>query len=77
MRNLFLGLVLANLAFAAWSAWLAPAERAVRVPDEGSMMPSSTRIITSIVTPGGMNSGNRNDAMNNTDMSGTPRTSST
>jgi len=35
MRNLFLGLVLANLAFAAWSAWFAPAEHAVRSPDEG------------------------------------------
>jgi cell division septation protein DedD len=35
MRNLFLGLVLANLAFAAWSAWFAPAERAARSADDG------------------------------------------
>ena len=30
MRNLFLALVLANLGFAAWSAWFAPAQRAGR-----------------------------------------------
>jgi hypothetical protein len=35
MRNLFLGLVLANLAFAAWSAWIAPANRLGRPSDEG------------------------------------------
>jgi len=35
MRNLFLGLVLANLAFAAWSAWFAPAEPAEQSSDEG------------------------------------------
>jgi hypothetical protein len=35
MRHLFLALVLANLGFAAWSAWLAPSERAGRPADEG------------------------------------------
>jgi cell division septation protein DedD len=35
MRNLFLVLVLANLAFAAWSAWFAPTQRAGRPADEG------------------------------------------
>ena len=35
MRNLFLALVLANLAFAAWSAWFAPAQRAGRRADDG------------------------------------------
>jgi len=35
MRHLFLVLVLANLAFAAWSAWFAPSERAGRPADEG------------------------------------------
>jgi cell division septation protein DedD len=35
MRNLCLGLVLANLAFAAWSAWFAPTERAAGSPDDG------------------------------------------
>jgi len=35
MRNLFLGLVLANLAFAAWSAWFAPANKIGRPSDEG------------------------------------------
>jgi cell division septation protein DedD len=35
MRNLVLGLVLANLAFAAWSAWLAPSNRVGRPTDEG------------------------------------------
>ncbi len=35
MRNLFLGLVLANLAFAAWSAWVAPAGKVGRPSDEG------------------------------------------
>jgi len=35
MRNLFLALVLANLGFAAWSAWFAPAEPAGRPADEG------------------------------------------
>jgi hypothetical protein len=34
MRNLFLVLVLANLAFAAWSAWFAPAEGGARRDDE-------------------------------------------
>jgi cell division septation protein DedD len=35
MRNIFLALVLANLAFAAWSAWFAPANRLGRPSDEG------------------------------------------
>ena len=35
MRHLFLVLVLMNLAFAAWSAWFAPSERAGRPADEG------------------------------------------
>ena len=35
MRNLFRALVLANLTFAAWSAWFAPAERAGRRADDG------------------------------------------
>jgi hypothetical protein len=35
MRNLFLGLLLANLAFAAWSAWLAPRTQVGRPTDEG------------------------------------------
>ena len=35
MRNLFLVLVLVNLAFAAWSAWFAPSARSGRPPDEG------------------------------------------
>ena len=35
MRNLFLALVLANLTFAAWSAWFAPAQHAGRRADEG------------------------------------------
>ena len=41
------------------------------------MMPTSTRTSTSIVHPAGMNSGNMNDAMNSTEISGTPRISST
>lgn len=35
MRNLFLVLVLANLAFAAWAAWFAPAGNVGRSADEG------------------------------------------
>jgi hypothetical protein len=35
MRHLFLVLVLANLAFAAWTAWVAPSERGGRPADEG------------------------------------------
>jgi cell division septation protein DedD len=35
MRNLFLALVLANLGFAAWSAWFAPADPEGRPADEG------------------------------------------
>jgi cell division septation protein DedD len=35
MRNLFLALVLANLAFAAWSAWFGSAERVGRPAEEG------------------------------------------
>ena len=41
------------------------------------MMPTCTRTSTSIVHPAGMNSGNMNDAMNSTEISGTPRISST
>lgn len=35
MRNLFLALVLANLAFAAWSAWFSPDQHVGRSADEG------------------------------------------
>jgi cell division septation protein DedD len=35
MRNLFLALVLANLGFAAWTAWFAPSQRPGRPADEG------------------------------------------
>jgi cell division septation protein DedD len=35
MRNIFLALLLANLAFAAWSAWFAPAEPVGRPLDDG------------------------------------------
>jgi cell division septation protein DedD len=35
MRNVFLVLVLANLAFAAWSAWFAPSQRTGRSADDG------------------------------------------
>jgi cell division septation protein DedD len=35
MRNLFLALVLVNLAFAAWSAWFAPSEHAGHPINEG------------------------------------------
>ncbi len=35
MRNLFFALVLVNLAFAAWSAWFAPAARVGRPADDG------------------------------------------
>jgi cell division septation protein DedD len=35
MRNLFLVLVLANLAFAAWAAWFAPASNVGRRADDG------------------------------------------
>ena len=35
MRHLFLALVLANLGFAAWSAWFAPLARVGRSVDEG------------------------------------------
>lgn len=35
MRNLFLVLVLANLAFAAWSAWFAPSTERGRSADDG------------------------------------------
>jgi hypothetical protein len=34
MRNLFLGLLLANLAFAAWAAWIAPAGDLGRPADQ-------------------------------------------
>ena len=35
MRHLFLMLVLVNLGFAAWSAWVAPSARGGRPADEG------------------------------------------
>ncbi len=35
MRNLFLALVLANCAFAAWSAWFSPEQRTGRSADDG------------------------------------------
>ncbi len=35
MRNLFLALVLANCAFAAWSAWFSPEQRVGRSADDG------------------------------------------
>jgi cell division septation protein DedD len=35
MRNLFLALVLANFAFAAWSAWFSPEQRVGRSADDG------------------------------------------
>ncbi len=35
MRNNFLALLLANLGFAAWSAWLAPTEPSGRPVDDG------------------------------------------
>ena len=40
-------------------------------------MPTSTRTSTSMLVPCGMNSGNMNEAMNSTEISGTPRISST
>jgi cell division septation protein DedD len=42
MRNVFLVLVLANLGFAAWAAWFAPAQRIGRSADEG--LPSITLV---------------------------------
>jgi hypothetical protein len=39
-------------------------------------MPTITRISTSGDLPTGMNSGNMNEAMNSTEISGTPRISS-
>jgi hypothetical protein len=42
MRNLFLALVLANLAFAAWHAWFASPPRVARPPD--APLPSITLV---------------------------------
>jgi cell division septation protein DedD len=42
MRNLFLALVLANCAFAAWHTWFAPARRAVHRDD--AALPSITLV---------------------------------
>jgi cell division septation protein DedD len=42
MRNVFLALVLANLGFAAWSAWFAPAPRVGRAADDD--LPSITLV---------------------------------
>jgi hypothetical protein len=41
MRNLFLGLVLANLAFAAWHAWFSPAAVAPSASDVPTIMLAS------------------------------------
>jgi cell division septation protein DedD len=41
MRNLFLGLVLANLAFAAWHAWFSPAAVTPSVSDVPTIMLAS------------------------------------
>jgi cell division septation protein DedD len=62
MRNLFLGLMLANLAFAAWSAWFAPSMKVGRPADEGvpaltlvSEVPDDLRSSGAIVdAPGGV-----------------------
>ena len=58
MRNLFLVLVLANLAFAAWSAWLAPAGQRGRSADDGlpaltlvSEVPADLRSTGVVVEP--------------------------
>ena len=42
MRNVFLVLVLANLAFAGWAAWFAPSQRIGRSADDG--LPSLTLV---------------------------------
>ncbi len=54
-----------------------PRTTSARYAAANSVMPTSTRTRTLILTPGGMNSGNMNDAMNSTEISGTPRISST
>ena len=58
MRNLFLGLLLANLGFAAWSAWIAPEEPAGRPTDAGlppltlvSEVPADLRSSGSVTEP--------------------------
>lgn len=59
MRNLFLMLVLGNLAFAAWSAWYAPAPRVARRADPDvprlmlvSEVPVDLRSTGVVVEPG-------------------------
>ena len=52
MRNLFLALVLLNLAFAAWSAWYSPLSRPGRPADDG--LPSLTLVRE---VPGDLSSG--------------------
>lgn len=58
MRNVFLGLLLANLGFAAWSAWIAPEEPSGRVADDGlppltlvSEVPADLRSSGSVTEP--------------------------
>ena len=57
MRNLCLALLLANLGFAAWSAWLSPAEPVGRPADEGrpltlvSEVPEDLRSSGSVAEP--------------------------
>jgi cell division septation protein DedD len=58
MRNVFLALVLVNLAFAAWSAWYAPSSPAGRSADEGlrrltlvSEVPADLRSTGVVVEP--------------------------
>ena len=54
-----------------------PRTTSARYAAANSVMPTSTRSSTLIGDPCGMNSGNMNDAMNSTEISGTPRISST
>ena len=58
MRNLFLALLLANLGFAAWSAWIASEEPAGRPADDGllpltlvSEVPADLRSSGSVTEP--------------------------
>jgi hypothetical protein len=53
MRHLFLMLVLVNLGFAAWSAWIAPSARGGRPADEG--LPALTLVSE---VPADLRSGN-------------------
>jgi cell division septation protein DedD len=58
MRNLFLALVLANLAFAAWHTWNAPLTPVLHAPD--STLPGIT--LVSEVPPDLQSAGSVNDA---------------